>query len=65
MRISRRGPGKLNIEGDVKVGGLVRVLKGLRIDGVSLEKYIEMRVMKALNPDFGMAGPDFCCNDSI
>ena len=66
MRISRRGPGKLNIEGDVRVSGLVRVLKGVKIDGYTLEKYIEMQVMKALNPgQFGMAGPDFCCNDSM
>ena len=46
----------------MRVSGLVRVLKGVKIDGYTLEKYIEMRVMKALNPgQFGMAGPDFCC----
>lgn len=51
VRLARSGPGKLKFTGDVKIGGLVRVLKGLKMDGLPLEEYIERRVMAALNND--------------
>lgn len=51
VRLARSGPGKLKFTGDVKIGGLVRVLKGLKMDGLPLEEYIERRVKAALRND--------------